>query len=325
LVWSESGPIFFPLFLPYLNDNYSSDNNKLVFKEKTSDIVKYIGKFNSNLKYEDDCGTYYSGPNLYTGKFIDGKFISGTFHFPGGVYTGSFNDFVFDGKGVITFNTGSSFTGIFENNTSDNGIYKFKYNGIFATLSCGIKLSKNVFIFESKSNSFLEIGNSKYEGRFNISKNETEEIKFIFNNGKHYINDVLIYDGDFKNLIYSGSGMKFHSNTLIQFTGIFENGEPYKGEYYDEAGDLIYVDDDIDYTNNNQLPPLVSLNQTIGAANLINLLNMNPSQPIETNMLAMITNAVNQFEEIINNNGLNPQNNNVLNPEDDNGTENNNN
>ena len=104
--------------------------------------------------------------------------------------------------------------------------------------------------FDTSNNTVFKTGDNKYVGKFYISKNGTQNVKFQFSNGKHYIKEVLIYEGDFQNFKYHGSGMKYHTNGCIMATGLFEEGEPYRAEYYDESGSLIYSDDgsDISYT-----------------------------------------------------------------------------
>ena len=78
--------------------------------------------------------------------------------------------------------------------------------------------------------------------------------------------------------------MKYHSNGCIMATGLFEEGEPYKAEYYDDQGSLIYLDDGMDM-NYDSVPGLINNNlihnNVIG--NLLDLINNNPDAEIYNN------------------------------------------
>jgi len=278
------------------NNDMFDDDHQIVFNENK--VIKYIGKFNSELKYEDNFGALYSGKSTYNGKFVDGKFISGTFNFPGGKYKGSFNELFCHGEGIIEFEDVSKFTGNFILNKSELGTYEFKYNNILSTIKCLIIIKDDKVYFDTLPNTEFIIGDNKYIGDFKISKNGNEQIKITFTNGKHYLKDILIYEGEFKNFTYFGSGMKYHSNGCIMATGIFEQGEPYKAEYYDELGVLIYSDDgiDIDY---NTIPvniPNNAYNQLIN-----NIMNIISDVPQHNNTLEVqddtLSNINNQNNE----------------------------
>jgi len=309
------------------NNDMFDDNRKIVYKEH--DIVKYIGKFNTDLKFEDDNGTYYNATNSYVGKFSDGKFISGVYNFTGGKYKGSFNGLSISGQGIVEFDDGTKYTGEFENYCSKNGTYQFKYDNVDSTIDCLISFNLHQVNFDTSNNTVFKNGDNKYIGKFNISKNGAQSVKLQFSSGKHYIKDNLIYEGDFKNFKYHGSGTKYHTNGNINITGIFEMNEPFKAEYYDENGVLIFSDDGTDQDYNG-LPELLAMPQLVSeTANLLNMLQHAPDQvQMNNGLLNILQNAPNH--PIPNNSLLfnlmniiqNPQPNqnlfnNVLNPEDE--------
>ena len=63
------------------NNDMFDDEHKIVHKCGITKSVKYIGKFNMDLQYNDESGVYYENTNTYSGKFASGIFISGTFTF----------------------------------------------------------------------------------------------------------------------------------------------------------------------------------------------------------------------------------------------------
>ena len=90
----------------FTNDFYD-DDHKIVFKE--GNIIKYMGKLNSDMKYHDESGILYNGQNSYAGKFDKGEFKSGIYNFVGGKYKGEFEGLKLNGKGIIEFDNGNKF------------------------------------------------------------------------------------------------------------------------------------------------------------------------------------------------------------------------
>lgn len=278
-------------FIKYTNivnfvNDYLDDNHKLVYKEKQ--IVKYIGKFNMDMKFHDDHGNYFENGNKFSGKFEDGKFISGTLTTQEGEYKGEFNDKLINGKGTLT-NDKYSYTGTFINNVSQGGELFFKYNGSQenAMLICNLTYNTEHFVFDVPNPSSLIIKhtnnvNDTYTGYIKIMISNKSDVKVNIINAKHFQNDTLIYEGEFKNNIYFGSGIKYHTNGYIQASGKFADGDAFKCEYFDDSGNLIYSDEGV-YTEDqinpeeneiNDLPPLVGMND-LNQMNVQNMININ--------------------------------------------------
>lgn len=226
----------------YTNDIYD-DDHKIVFKQNNS--VRYIGKFNSNMEFHDDSGFYYDiSNNIYSGNFENGKLINGTYNFSQGKYKGEFNNFDLHGKGFIEFKNGNKFESVFNKNVSEISDYKFKYNNYDAVIKCQIMLSYGVIQFQTNSNTYFKLDETNsYNGDLKITS-FGENIKLTFKSGKHFVNNFLTYEGNFSNFKYNGQGIKFHPNGNIQIIGLFQDGEPFKCDYYDDTGNLIYSDID---------------------------------------------------------------------------------
>ena len=56
--------------------------------------------------------------------------------------------------------------------------------------------------------------------------------------GKEYLNDdnILIFEGEYKNMIRNGKGKEFYKNGKVQFEGEYLNGKRWKGTIYNYAG-----------------------------------------------------------------------------------------
>jgi len=247
------------------NDTYD-DNNKIVQKD-IDHSIKYVGKLNSSMNYNDDTGTYYTDANKYTGKFVDGTFISGSYIFKGGKYKGEFTNFLLNGNGVVEFDNGSKFTGIFTNNLSDFNTLIFKENNIENEIKCQINISNDSVVFNTIPETvYKKDANNKYVGNITLFMSLIEGMKIVFKSGKHYIDNNLVYEGDFKEWVYHGHGIKYHPNGNLHITGTFNGGESIKSEYYDESGNLIYADTD-EFTDlpglEEVLPMLPSVPQLI--------------------------------------------------------------
>lgn len=254
--------------ITFNNDLYD-DSHKIVYKE--NNVVKYIGKFNSELKYHDDSGTFYVNNSTYSGKFQDGKFISGTYTFPGGKYKGEFNGLLMNGQGTIEFDNGNKFVGNFENNKSDLGTLTFKCNNNESIIKCKIIFNETGVVIDTLPNTEFQLNSqNKYVGDFFL-QSTNNGIKIDFANGKHYENNILVYEGQFKFFKYHGDGIKYHPNGFIQISGKFEENEPYKAEYYDDSGNLIYSDQGIDddYGINTPIAGLNNQNIVNTVMNLI--------------------------------------------------------
>ena len=273
----------------FVND-YFDDNHKIIYKEKL--ITKYVGKFNMDLKYEDDHGILFENNNRYSGKFVNGKFISGTLTTQEGEFKGEFENIMLNGKGTL-INDKYSYFGNFVNNVCTNGDMLFKYNGINALIVCGMIYNTEHFILDIPNPASMiikktETDNETYIGNIKISCINKLDVKFNIIEGKHLQNNTLIYEGNFRNNQYHGSGIRYHSNGFIQASGKFENGEPSKCEYFDDTGNLIFSDENVysDQNNTNDdyhdLPPLVAINNI----------------PIETNTIINNTNTIPTIEDI---------------------------
>jgi len=276
------------------NNDMFDDDHKIIYKE--NNIVKYIGKFNSDLQFNDDSGNFYEGSSAYTGKFENGKFISGIYTFNGGKYKGDFNGLNLTGNGTIEFINGDKFIGEFLNNISTGKLY-FKQENINMEINCKVIVYDNNISIESIPNNELINGEDKYVGNFKILR-VNNSCKVVLDEGKHYQNNVLIYEGDFKKFKYNGIGTKYHNNGNIMATGVFEENEPFKAEYYDENGNLIYTDNN---DENYDMPPLISQMINTGIINtpITNILQNNNG----TNNI--INTLLNNVNNILNNNNNN--------------------
>jgi hypothetical protein len=294
------------------NNDMFDDEHKIVYKE--NGIVKYIGKLNSELKYNDDSGSYYIGGSTYSGRFENGKFISGSFTFPGGKYKGGFNGYLIEGNGMIEFDNGNRFTGEFENNKSKTGKLTLKHDNQEISVKCRVTINDSNVSIDTLPETEITKGNNRYVGNFKLMKT-VNDIKLLFIEGKHYINNILTYEGDFKNFRYNGTGTKYHPNGNIMATGFFEEGEPFKAEYYDDTGNLIYSDSGDGDAADYNMPPLVQGMMNNELANLIQTATTalgQDGQNIINNLMNNInTQMINQMNNLPNN-----QMNNQMNPED---------
>jgi len=268
----------------FSNDSLD-DNHRLVYKERQ--IVKYIGKLNMDMKFHDSQGIYFENGNKFSGVFEDGKFISGTLTTQEGEIKGEFNDRMLHGKATLV-NDKYSFSGEFVNNVALNGDLLFKYNGTTASglIKCNGTYNTEHFVVDVPNPSSLLIEHSStsselYKGQIKIVMSHKLDVKVNVINAKHYLNHTLVYEGDFKNMMYNGSGIKYHPNGNINASGKFLDGDTSRCEYFDDTGNLIYSDEgvyneeNIQNLQNNQneqdndvdMPPLVSMNQLIQMQN----------------------------------------------------------
>ena len=230
------------------NNNMFDDSHKIVYKD-INGFVQYIGKLNMDMKYDDDKGTFYPNTNnvniIYSGKFKEGKFISGTYNFNGGSCKGEFNNFMLNGSGTIKLDGNYRFIcDKFIDNVSEYS--NLEFGNDFATkIKCQISILNDKATFNTLDETEYQLDTvNKYIGNIKLSKTALEALKITLTNGKHFMNNVLVYEGEFKNWEYNGSGIKYHPNGNLNITGTFLNGEAIKAEYYDETGNLIYSDID---------------------------------------------------------------------------------
>jgi len=228
------------------NNGMYDDIHKIVYKD-INGFTQYIGKLNMDMKYDDDNGAFYPNNNnsniSYSGKFKEGKFYNGTYNFSGGNYKGEFDNYMINGVGTIKFDSGYRFScDKFVNNVSEYS--NLEFGNDFATkIKCQISIVNDKAIFNTLPDTEYQLDTvNKYVGNIKLSKIPLEPIKITFTNGKHYVNNVLVYEGEFKNWEYNGSGIKYHQNGNLNITGKFENGDAINAEYYDETGNLIYSD-----------------------------------------------------------------------------------
>jgi hypothetical protein len=97
--------------IDFVNDMYD-DNHKIVYKENNQ--IKYIGKLNSDMKYNDSNGVCYMGKTTYTGKFVDGIFKEGSVSDDSFKYKGDVDNLDITGNGTIDFTSGEKYTGKFK-------------------------------------------------------------------------------------------------------------------------------------------------------------------------------------------------------------------
>ena len=243
------------------NDMYD-DIHKIVYKD-INGSTQYIGKLNMDMKYDDENGSYYPNNNnstiSYSGKFKDGKFHSGTYNFNGGSCKGEFNNYMINGAGTIKLDGNYRFScDKFVNNVSEYS--NLEFGNDFATkIKCQISIVNDKAIFNTLDETEYQLDTvNKYIGNIKLSKVALDLLKINLISGKHYVNNILVYEGEFKNLEYNGSGIKYHPNGNLNITGKFENGDAIKAEYYDETGNLIYSDID-EYNDMPGLSPALDL------------------------------------------------------------------
>ena len=280
----------------YTNDVYD-DDHKIVIKE--NNIIKYIGKLNNEMKYNDDNGVLYNNNNSYTGKFENGEFKSGTYNFTGGRYKGDFKGLEFNGQGIIEFENGNKFEGEFTNNQSKLGKFYFKHENNDVNIECKVYLTDEGVMFNIPTNTkFILDSTNRYEGEFKFVKTNNNINKLNILCGKHYENNILVYEGEFKNFKYNGSGIKYHPNGNLNITGSFEQGEPYKAEYYDESGNLIFSDlgDDT-----NMLPNEIENNLQASILNMLQGLTNSPLMPEIQNVQNILQTVVQTIQNNTNN------------------------
>lgn len=183
-------------------------NGKGTFYSAAGD--KYEGEFSENYfegygeyKWNNENQDFYQGEWKQDKRHGLGYFYSDNKPF----YIGEFKNDLFDGIG-INFNTNE----------------KFNYQGEFEKGFCkgtGIKA------YYSEENGAIQ--NEKFEGIWD---------KFELNGkGDYYINDKLVYSGEFKEGQFEGIGKKSYKNGsayLGQFKNGFENGQ---GRL------IVYIDD----------------------------------------------------------------------------------
>jgi hypothetical protein len=223
------------------------DDQKIIYTE--NNIVRYIGKLNMDMKYHDHCGCLYVGNNNYTGKFEDGKFISGILNLPNGKFKGEFNNLSLEGNGVIEFNQNNSkFTGEFSQNKCELGVLSFEHETQEIKVKCKAIFDKNNFVINSllSENNELSINkDEKYIGNIKLihkSDNIFKLESISLGKCKHYVNNILKYNGHFRGFKYHSKGIKYHINGNIEMNGTFDEGEPIHCDYFDEHGNLIYSD-----------------------------------------------------------------------------------
>jgi hypothetical protein len=180
-------------------------------------------------------------------------------------------------------------------NEENEGIIFKDYFDIYVGMVSG---KESIFKTADNNNNIEVInGEDKYVGNFKILR-VNNACKVVLDEGKHYHNNVLIYEGDFKKFKYNGIGTKYHNNGNIMATGVFEENEPFKAEYYDENGNLIYTDNN---DENYDMPPLISQMINTGMINtpITNILQNNNG----TNNI--INTLLNNVNNILNNNNNN--------------------
>jgi antitoxin component YwqK of YwqJK toxin-antitoxin module len=72
----------------------------------------------------------------------------------------------------------------------------------------------------------------KYEGFWNKDK---------FINGKMFVNDVILYDGEFLNFKFQGNGRLYYKTGEVAYEGSWDNGQKNGfGKYYLKSGKIKY-------------------------------------------------------------------------------------
>jgi hypothetical protein len=256
--------------LDFVNDMYDGNHN-IVYKENNQ--IKYIGKLNSDMKYNDRNGVYYIGKTIYTGKFVDGIFKEGVISDDSFRYKGDVDNLDITGNGTINFTSGEKYVGKFKKGICEDGILNFKVEDKEATINCkaSVKYIYDHTIVELRANSNSEIlfDNNRYVGNITFSSTHTTKnitTKIYIQKGKHYVNNILKYDGIFKNFKYNGKGIKYHTNGQIEVNGNFQLDEPVGGDYFDDNGVLVFSD--MENYSDNEIPEL-------GTGNEVNEVNEN--------------------------------------------------
>ena len=267
--------------IDFVNDMYD-DNHKIVYKENNQ--AKYIGKLNSDMKYNDSNGVYYMGKTTYSGKFVDGIFKEGVISDDSFKYKGEIDNLDITGNGTIEFISGEKYVGKFKKGVCEDGILNFKIEDREGTLKCkaSVKYIYDHTIIELKANPNSEIllDNDRSVGDIKINSIHTTKnlvTRVFIQKGKHYANNILKYDGIFRNFKYNGKGIKYHSNGKIEVNGYFQLDEPVGGDYFDDNGVLVFSD--MENYSDNDLPELAGeteVNENMQIVNDINnILNTN--------------------------------------------------
>jgi len=193
-----------------------------------------------------------------------------------------------------------------------------------AKIKCQITFVNDKPIFNTLPETEYQLDEvNKYVGNIKLSKVALDLLKINLIHGKHFINNVLVYEGEFKNWEYSGSGIKFHPNGNLNISGTFDKGDAISAEYYDENGNLIFSD----VNEYNDMPALAPASQPFFQLPSIPLLSNPP--PIFSAMLGnsslinggaslampdLIQNLVNSINNLSNQNNLNAVNTTVVQP-----------
>ena len=261
--------------IDFVNDMYDGNHN-IVYKENNQ--IKYIGKLNSDMKYNDRNGVYYMGKTIYSGKFVDGIFKEGVVSDDSFKYKGDVDNLDITGNGTINFTSGEKYAGKFKKGLCEDGILNFKVEDREGTLKCNANVKyiydHTIIELRADSNSEILLGNDRYIGDIKISSIHTAKNvnnRVFIQKGKHYLNNILKYDGTFRNFKYNGKGIKYHSNGKIEVNGYFQLDEPVGGDYFDDNGILVFSD--MENYSDNEMHELGGENEVNENMQIVNDIN----------------------------------------------------
>jgi hypothetical protein len=152
---------------------------------------------------------------------------------------------------LIAQSTDNIFTGTFIKNHCKKGELHFTINNddYILTFEALIEGDYIKLIPYTKDDCYL-IKNlkEKYIGKIKICDlpiiylNNIKLENIVIEKAKHYINGVLVYEGEFNYFKYSGNGTKYYPNGNIEASGIFQYGKPNHCNYFDEKGNPTRLD-----------------------------------------------------------------------------------
>ncbi|MDD6490176.1 MAG: hypothetical protein PUG48_10290 [Clostridia bacterium] len=216
-------------------ENGKKDGAGVTFDERKNTF--FVGKYKDGKFLGTGTQFAKDGTMLYVGEYMSNtRTGTGTEYNPDGTvkYTGRWFNDVYDGEGTLSLDDGGKLSGNFKNGkafgkctfTDKNG--KVVYIGSFVDN-----------IYNGTGRLFFDNGGYA-EGRFvdgeptGIFNEYDSDKKLVYcgewtdmhRNGRgiEYNDGEKIYEGDFKNSVYSGDG-KFFENGKLVYTGTFSDGK----------------------------------------------------------------------------------------------------
>ena len=199
----------------FTNNKYSG-NGKIYYNNKK---LRYCGNFKNNLR--DGDGKLYDikGNLLYDGKFKEdkkcgeGKSYDPNFSLVTSVYSGEWDNNMYNGKGLINYTFGNYYSGHFVNNKKEgNGKLSFDNNFYEGEFKDDKKNGKGIFKIYNKNSSKTYI---IYDGIF-INDILIGYCKITYKNGD-------IYEGNIENYKKEGFGIYICYKTKNKYEGNWKN------------------------------------------------------------------------------------------------------